>query len=259
MTAPGRGVPLLDVAEVTLRYRSAGRLVDATDAVSFQVEEGERVALLGPSGCGKSTLLKAIAGFHRPAAGRISLRGKDVIAAGPDRVVVFQEFEQLLPWLTVTENVVFALRSARGLARPEALSIAREHVARVNLTSFADAYPHELSGGMKQRVAIARCLALKPEVVLMDEPFAALDALTRQRMQDELLDLWRAARFTLVFVTHDIAEALRVGTRVVLMSAHPGRVRADLRVGEGPLAGSTESTQAHVRELLFEGVGDWSI
>ncbi len=129
----------------------------------------------------------------------------------------------------------------------------------MNLTGFADAYPHELSGGMKQRVAIARCLALKPEVVLMDEPFAALDALTRQRMQDELLELWKAARFTLVFVTHDIAEALRVGTRVVLMSAHPGRVRADLRVGEGPLAGSTESTQAHVRELLFEGVGDWSI
>jgi sulfonate transport system ATP-binding protein len=257
--AQGRAAPLLDVAGVTLEYRSGGRRVVATEGVAFQVEEGERVALIGPSGCGKSTLLKAVAGFLAPAAGRIALRGREVISPGPDRVVVFQGFDQLLPWKTVHENVVFALRTARGIRRLEAERIARDHVRRVNLAPFANAYPHELSGGMKQRAAIARCLALQPEIVLMDEPFGALDALTRQRMQDELLELWREARFTLLFVTHDIGEAMRVGGRVILLSAHPGRVRADLRVGEGPLAGGADDAHAHVRGLLFEGVEDWSI
>jgi NitT/TauT family transport system ATP-binding protein len=255
----GAAAPLLDVSGVTLQYRSGGRRVVATEGVTFRVEEGERVALLGPSGCGKSTLLKAIAGFVRPTAGRIALRGREVVAPGPDRVVVFQEFDQLLPWKTVHENVVFALTTARGLPRVEAEAVAREHVRRVNLSRFASAYPHELSGGMKQRVAIARCLALKPEVVLMDEPFGALDALTRERMQDDLLELWGGSRFTLLFVTHDIAEAMRVGSRVVLLSPHPGRVRADLRVGEGPLAGAGKAAHAHVRDLLFEGAEDWAI
>ncbi len=251
--------PLLDVAGVTLQYRSGGRRVLATEDLAFRVEEGERVAVLGPSGCGKSTLLKAIAGFVRPTAGRIAVRGREVSSPGPDRVVVFQEFDQLLPWKTVHENVVFALTTARGLPRAAAERVARDHVRRVNLSRFANAYPHELSGGMKQRVAIARCLALKPEVVLMDEPFGALDALTRERMQDELLELWREARFTLLFVTHDIGEAMRVGSRVVLLSPHPGRVRADLRVGEGPLAGTATRAEAHVRGLLFEGSEDWCI
>ncbi|HSN15797.1 MAG TPA: ABC transporter ATP-binding protein [Anaeromyxobacteraceae bacterium] len=251
--------PLLDVADVTLQHRAGGRRVVATDRVAFRVGEGERVALLGPSGCGKSTLLKAIAGFLRPSGGRITLRGSEIAGPGPDRVVVFQEFDQLLPWKTVQENVVFALTHARGLRRDEALAIARHHLHRVNLAAFAHAYPHELSGGMKQRVAIARCLALKPEIVLMDEPFGALDALTRERMQDELIDLWREARFTLLFVTHDIGEALRIGSRVVLLSPHPGRVRADLRVGEGPLAILGDAAQAHVRDLLFEGAQDWTI
>jgi NitT/TauT family transport system ATP-binding protein len=251
--------PLLEVDRVTLRYDADGRRVVATEDVTFRVEDGERVALVGPSGCGKSTLLKAIAGFLRPSSGRIRLRGREVAGPGPDRVVVFQDFEQLLPWKTVHENVVFALTTARRLPRREAEPIALERLRRVGLDRFATAYPHALSGGMKQRAAIARCLALAPEVVLMDEPFGALDALTRQRMQDELLELWEEARFTLVFVTHDIAEAVRVGSRVVLLSAHPGRVRADLRVGEGPLAGAAASAQAHVRELLFDGAPDWTI
>jgi NitT/TauT family transport system ATP-binding protein len=251
--------PLLDVSGVTLQYRSGGRRVLATENLAFRVEEGERVAVLGPSGCGKSTLLKAIAGFVRPATGRIAVRGREVSAPGPDRVVVFQEFDQLLPWKTVHENVVFALVTARGLPRAAAERIARDHVRRVSLSRFANSYPHELSGGMKQRAAIARCLALKPEVVLMDEPFGALDALTRERMQDELLELWHEARFTLLFVTHDIGEAVRVGSRVIVLSAHPGRVRADLRVGEGPLAGAGAQAEAHVRGLLFEGNGDWCI
>ncbi|HSM92678.1 MAG TPA: ABC transporter ATP-binding protein [Anaeromyxobacteraceae bacterium] len=259
LAAPAATAPLLDVVDVTLQHRAGGRRVVATDRVGFRVAEGERVALLGPSGCGKSTLLKAVAGFLRPAGGRITLRGSEVVGPGPDRVVVFQEFDQLLPWKTVEENVVFALTTARGLRRAEALAIAYDHLRRVNLSRFAHAYPHELSGGMKQRAAIARCLALKPEIVLMDEPFGALDALTRERMQDELLHLWQEARFTLLFVTHDIGEALRVGSRVVLLSEHPGRVRADLRVGEGPLAVLGATAEAHVRDLLFDGVQDWTI
>jgi NitT/TauT family transport system ATP-binding protein len=251
--------PLLDVDRVTLRYRAARRTVTATEDVSVRLQPGERLAVLGPSGCGKSTLLKAVAGYHAPAAGRIAVAGREVTAPGPDRAVVFQEFDQLLPWKSVRENVAFAVRTARGAGRVEAERVAAEHLERVRLADFADAYPHTLSGGMKQRVAIARCLALRPDVVLMDEPFAALDALTRRRMQDEVLALWHASRFTLFFVTHSIAEAVRVGTRILLLSAHPGRVEADVLVGGAGDGPEARALHARIRELLYRDAEDWCI
>jgi NitT/TauT family transport system ATP-binding protein len=191
---------------------------------------GERTILLGPSGCGKSTLLKAIAGFIKPVEGQILLNGKTVSRPGPDRMMVFQEFDQLLPWKTVQENIVFPML-INGISRSEADARALAYIEKVNLTSFRDAYTHTLSGGMKQRVAIARALAMEPGILLMDEPFAALDALTRQKMQEELLELWASSRCAMVFVTHSIDEAILIGSRIVVLSPHPGRVRAELNCG----------------------------
>lgn len=216
---------LLEVRGVTLQYRSEGSPITATEDVSFNVEQGDRFILLGPSGCGKSTLLKAVGGYVEPTQGEIRLQGEAIRRPGPDRMMVFQEFDQLLPWRTVRENVVFALTASGRLTKREAADRARRYLAKVGLEKFADAYPHTLSGGMKQRVAIARGMAMEPAILLMDEPFAALDALTRQHMQDELLHLWRDTHFTMLFVTHSIPEAIKLGNRIVLLSAHPGRVR----------------------------------
>jgi len=218
---------LLDVDNVTLQYKTESRLVTATYKVAFQVHRGDRFVLLGPSGCGKSSLLKAVAGFLKPVEGTIRLNGRAVTGPGPDRMVVFQEFDQLLPWKTVLQNVLFPLH-ARGVPKREAQDRARAYIAKVGLDRFTDAYPHTLSGGMKQRVAIARAMATEPEILLMDEPFAALDALTRRRMQEELLQLWDDVRFTVLFVTHSIEEAIIVGNRILVLSPHPGQVRAEL-------------------------------
>lgn len=247
---------LLAVDSVSLEYRTRERIVRATHQVSFDVYRADRFVLLGPSGCGKSTLLKAIAGFVEPASGTITLGGEPVRGPGADRVVVFQEFDQLPPWKTVLENVAFPLRAARKLPRAEAKARALHYLAKVGLSSFADAYPHTLSGGMKQRVAIARALAMQPRVLLMDEPFAALDALTRRKMQEELLQLWDEARFTLLFVTHSIEEALIVGNRILLLSPHPGRVRAELNSHQYSLeslgSGDFQQSVARIHRLLFE-------
>jgi NitT/TauT family transport system ATP-binding protein len=247
---------LLRVAGLTLEYRVRERVVRATQQVSFDVYERDRFVLLGPSGCGKSTLLKAIAGFVTPASGSIELDAQPIHGPGPDRVVVFQEFDQLPPWKTVLENVAFPLRVAKKLSRVEAKERAAHFLEKVGLADFAKAYPLTLSGGMKQRVAIARALAMQPRVLLMDEPFAALDALTRRRMQEELLRLSEEAPFTLLFVTHSIEEALIVGNRIALLSPHPGRVRAELNshhyaqdsVGRRDF----QDAVARIHRLLFE-------
>ncbi|HEY2994077.1 MAG TPA: ABC transporter ATP-binding protein [Methylomirabilota bacterium] len=230
--------PLLSVRDVTIAYPTEDGRFTAVEGVTFAVREGERFVLLGPSGCGKSTLLKAVAGFLPTSAGAIELEGRAVTRPGPDRVVVFQEFDQLLPWKTVLGNVVYALRVARRLDAAAARAQAARFIAMVGLERFAEAYPHQLSGGMKQRVAIARSLALDPRMLLMDEPFASLDALTRRRMQDELLTIWEATRKTLLFVTHSIEEAVLLGDRILILSAHPGRVRAIL---DNPAAGKRDS------------------
>src|SRR3954449_6530735 len=196
--------PLLEVKGVTLQYKTPDHLVNATYRIDFEVFEAERFILLGPSGCGKSTLLKAVGGYMAPTEGEIRLKGHRITKPGPDRMMVFQEFDQLLPWKTVRQNVAFALQTSGKLRGKAADEKAMQYIEKVHLTRFADAYPHTLSGGMKQRVAIARGMAMEPYILLMDEPFAALDALTRRRMQDELLMLWEETRFTVLFVTHSI-------------------------------------------------------
>ena len=219
------------VRDVTLQYKTPDHLVTATYKVSCTVERGDRYVILGPSGCGKSTLLKAVAGFIRPVAGSIIVNGREVREPGPDRMMVFQEFEQLMPWKTVLQNVMFPMRVAGKYRKSEARDRALAAIDKVSLTRFKDVYPHMLSGGMKMRVAIARAMALEPDVLLMDEPFAALDALTRRKMQEELLALWDQLHFTVLFVTHSIEEAIVVGSRILILSPHPGRVRAELDAG----------------------------
>ncbi|MDQ2183607.1 ABC transporter ATP-binding protein [Alcaligenaceae bacterium A4P071] len=244
---------LLDVDGVTLRYKTPSSLITATDRVSFQVETGDRFVLLGPSGCGKSTLLKAVGGYLTPEEGEIRIKGRTVKRPGADRMMVFQEFDQLLPWKTVVENVMFPLSVARKLPRREAEEKARAYIEKVNLTKFADSYTHTLSGGMKQRVAIARGMAMEPDILLMDEPFAALDALTRRHMQDELLRLWEDTRFTVLFVTHSIAEAIRIGNRILLLSPHPGQVKAEVNDVDRVSAenGEAAELEKRIHDLLF--------
>jgi NitT/TauT family transport system ATP-binding protein len=219
---------LLDVTGVTLQYRTGQQLVTATYRVDFSIKSSDRFVLLGPSGCGKSTLLKAVGGYLEPVEGEIRLRGKRITGPGPDRMMVFQEFDQLLPWMSVLGNVMFPLVETGKLGSSAAREKAMEYIRKVNLVRVADSYPHTLSGGMKQRVAIARGMAMEPDILLMDEPFAALDALTRRQMQEELLQLWADTRFTVMFVTHSIAEAIKIGNRILLLSPHPGEVVAEL-------------------------------
>ena len=251
VTAPA----LLHVDNVSLQYRTAKTVVQATHQVSFQVDPADRFVLLGPSGCGKSTLLKAVGGFMKPTEGQIVLDGQRVEGPGPDRIVVFQEFDQLPPWKTVKQNVMFPLLASHTLKRDEAEARAMHYLEKVGLGKFANAYPHTLSGGMKARVAIARALAMQPKILLMDEPFAALDALTRRKMQEELLLLWEEVRFTLLFVTHSIEEALVVGNRILLLSPHPGRVRAEVHSHQYDLhslgGDAFQATARRIHRLLF--------
>ena len=246
--------PVLKAQDLTLAYAGPKVPNIAVDRVSLQIARGERLVLLGQSGCGKSSILKALAGFLKPVGGTITLHGKPVTGPGPDRIVVFQEFDQLLPWKTAVQNVEFPLRKARGLGKAEARQRTEDALERVGLTRALTSFPHQLSGGMKQRVAIARALAMKPEVLLMDEPFAALDALTRERLQADLLRVAEETRATLLFVTHSIEEAVLIGTRLHLLSSHPGRTIRTMTT-EGAVLGEPSFAQLsqEVHELLFQG------
>jgi NitT/TauT family transport system ATP-binding protein len=219
------GVPKIDVRRVGHRFANE---VVALHDVNIEVHAGEFVCLVGPSGCGKTTLLYALAGHLNPSGGRISIDGVQVKGPGPSRLLVFQE-PALFPWMSVRQNVVFPLR-ASGLGRAEAEERARAFVGLVHLDGFEGTLPHQLSGGMRMRAQLARALALDPAVLLMDEPFAALDAQTRSQMHQLLQRIWLRDRKTVVFVTHDVREALVLGDRVVVMAARPGRVLRDLEV-----------------------------
>lgn len=205
-----------------------GQHVVAVDDVSLTIAPGEFVAILGPSGCGKTTLLNMVAGFIPPTQGEILLSGRRITGPGPDRGVVFQSFA-LFPWKTVLENVAFGLKM-RGLPRPERERIAREYIALVGLEGSEYRYPHELSGGMQQRVGVARVLANDPELMLMDEPFASVDAQTRMSLQEEVARIWELKHPTVLFVTHDVEEAVFLSNRVVILTHRPGRVRTILEV-----------------------------
>jgi NitT/TauT family transport system ATP-binding protein len=222
-------MPHIEVRDVSLVYDTpAGRVTGVQDA-SFEVEQSEFLCLVGPSGCGKSTLLNIIAGFLAPTSGEIRIGGKAVTGHGLDRGVVFQDFAQLFPWRTALGNVAFGLEM-KGVPKTERERIALQQLRLVKLEKFAHAYPHHLSGGMQQRVAIARALAYNPAVLLMDEPFAALDALTRDDMQRLLAEVWRETRKTVIYVTHNVAEAVYLADRVVVMTPHPGTVQCQVPI-----------------------------
>jgi ABC-type nitrate/sulfonate/bicarbonate transport system ATPase subunit len=223
------GDPVLQVRGVERRFDTTLAL-QATD---LDVAENDFITILGPSGCGKSTLLRIVAGLDRPTAGEVLLDGQRIEGPGADRGMVFQSYT-LFPWLSVLDNVCFGLRErhrgSRGMPREEQLAIAHGFLAQVGLKGFADHYPKQLSGGMQQRTALARALANGPRMLLMDEPFGALDHQTRELMQELLLGIWEAQRKTVLFVTHDIDEAIFMGSRVVVMSARPGRIQLDRRI-----------------------------
>lgn len=219
----------IEVRNVTLTYDTPGGRVPGVQDVSFSLEPSEFLCIVGRSGCGKTTLLNILAGFLTPGDGEIRIGGKAVAGHGPDRGIVFQDFAQLFPWRTALGNVAFGLEM-KGVPKAEREAIAMKQLQLVKLEKFAQSYPHHLSGGMQQRVAIARALAYSPAVLLMDEPFAALDALTREEMQRLLADVWRETRKTVIYVTHNVAEAVFLADRVVVMTPHPGTVKAEVPI-----------------------------
>ena len=243
---------LLHVDDVALGYWTSDGFTLAVERVNFAAAPRERIIVIGASGCGESTRLKAIAGFIRPVAGTISVAGRTSLEPGPDRAVVFQEFDQLFPWRTVLDNVAYPLR-VNGRSRRSAREAARAFLELTHLSHAADRFPHQLSGGMKQRVAIARALALEPSLLLMDEPFGSLDAITRQRLQVEVNRIVAETNVALLFVTHSIEEALVLGDRVVVLGNNqPSNVIeiADVRNLGGPETPEYGHMRVHLRQLL---------
>ncbi len=226
---PNESASKLSVQGVSKRFRSRQEDVHALDNVSLEVGEGEFVCLLGPSGCGKSTLLNIIAGLEGADTGSVTCNGAPVTEPGRERMMMFQE-SALFPWLDVLDNVLFSLRLKPGLDSAERRKVAEFYLKLVELEKFHHAFVHELSGGMKQRVALARALAPNPRVLLMDEPFAALDALTREQLYGDLQRIWADRKKTIIFVTHNVREACCLGDRVVLFSPHPGRIRQEFKI-----------------------------
>jgi NitT/TauT family transport system ATP-binding protein len=251
VTGSGAG-PKLSIREVSHQFTRRQGVLPVLQDVSLDIDPGEFVILLGPSGCGKSTLLNIVGGFERPSAGSVHMDGKQVSQPGPDRSMVFQQYA-LFPWLTVEGNVEFGLRLKR-ISRRERQQIVTDVLGLVGLLPFRHAWPKELSGGMKQRAAIARAYALDPEVLLMDEPFGAVDALTRLQLQENLASTWLKRRRTVLFVTHDIDEAIWLGSRVAVFSGAPGRIvkvlDIDIPVPREPAARTTPRFTEYRHELL---------
>jgi ABC-type nitrate/sulfonate/bicarbonate transport system ATPase subunit len=224
----GPGDPFLSIRDVSKVFEAGPDRIEALHHIDVGIAQGEFICLIGSSGCGKSTLLRIIAGFETPTTGQVLVSGRPIQGPGSDRGMVFQDYA-LFPWLTARENIAFGPRQ-KGLAQDRIRSIADEYLDMIGLTRFADRFPYQLSGGMKQRVAIARVLANDAGILLMDEPFGALDALTREQLQAELLQIWARTHVTVIFVTHSVEEATLLGDRVVVMTAGPGRVEGDIPV-----------------------------
>jgi NitT/TauT family transport system ATP-binding protein len=242
----------LDIEGVTHRYDLDGRDLQVLDNVSIVIEPGEFVALLGPSGCGKSTLLRLAAGLETPTTGRVLEDGRPITAPDPDRILVFQD-ATLFPWRTVRDNVAIGLE-ARGVIRELEYRID-EVLKLVKLEGFADVYPHQLSGGMAQRAALARALVNDPKLLLLDEPFGKLDSLTRLRMQNEFLELWKSAGFTALLVTHDVEEALLLADRVIVLSDRPASIVAEVRVDRPHPRRRDDAGLVALRRELLEKLG----
>jgi len=225
----GVEVPKVGLSQICLSYcTQRGERLLALDNINLQVKAGEFLCIVGPSGCGKSTLLHLIAGLHRPTSGEVQIDGKPVQGPGTDRILIFQDLG-LFPWLTVGQNVEFGMKM-KGITKTERDEKTRHYLRLVHLAQFKDSYTHQLSGGMRQRVALARALATEPDVLLMDEPFAALDAQTRDLLHDELERIWAETGRTIIFVTHNVREAVRLGDRVALLTFRPGRVKREFAV-----------------------------
>ncbi len=218
----------LKLQNVSKTFLGRKNKLHALENIDLAVKPGEFVCLIGPSGCGKSTLLNIIAGLIQPDAGTVLMDGTSIREPGPDRVVMFQD-HALFPWLTVLGNVEFGMKM-KGVAKEKRRALALEFIRMVHLSAFQHAYTHELSGGMKQRVALARALSINPDILLMDEPFCSLDAQSREILQAELQEIWSLTGKTIVFVTHNVREAVFLGTRVVVMSARPGRIKQDITI-----------------------------
>ncbi|MGA0128408.1 MAG: ABC transporter ATP-binding protein [Burkholderiales bacterium] len=244
----------IEIDNVSLEYVTDSQSVLALKEASINIEQSEFCCLIGPSGCGKSTLLNILAGFLTPTQGEVRIAGRAIQGYGSDRGIVFQDFAQLFPWRTALENVAFGLEM-KGVDKAAREEKAKEYLSLVKLDGFIHSYPHHLSGGMQQRVAIARALAYDPEVLLMDEPFAALDAMTRENMQIQLAEIWAKTKKTIIYVTHNVAEAVYLADKVVVMSPHPGQIREivvnDLARPRDALSPEFVDIQRHLTSLLM--------
>jgi NitT/TauT family transport system ATP-binding protein len=237
-------MPLLEVQNLDKTFATDADTVAAIDKLTLSIDEHEFVSIVGPSGCGKSTFLHIVGGFEPATGGRLLLNGRPIGPPGPDRGMMFQDLS-LFPWLTAIDNVAWPLEM-KGMAKAERLAKARDYLELVHLGRYSHLYPGQLSGGMKQRVALARLFALDPDVMLMDEPFGALDSQTRELLQEELQAIWRRTRKTALFVTHDIDESIYLGTRLIVFTARPGRIKADIRIPDTDRSGEFRKSKAYL-------------
>ncbi|MFM2345073.1 MAG: hypothetical protein RLZZ210_1686 [Pseudomonadota bacterium] len=240
---------LLAINDLTVQYYSPNKITVALYKINLSIAQGERVTIVGQSGCGKSTLLNTVAGFLKPATGIINLEGQPITKPSSERIVVFQE-HGLLPWKTALENVAFPLIHAKKLSMEQAIHKAKGALTLVGLHGLQEKFPHQLSGGQKQRVSIARAFAMEPKILLMDEPFSALDQITKNTLQDELLELCEHINATVFFITHDIREAIKIGNRVIVLSANPGQIIAELDSTYGSDAETVEKQKMQIEQLL---------
>lgn len=244
----------ISISEASREYFYNGKeKTTALYKVNLEIEKGEFICLLGPSGCGKSTLLNLIAGFDKPTSGFVKVNGEAVTRPSENRITIFQNYG-LLPWRNVLRNVELGLE-AKKIPKKERRRIAEEYIELVGLSSYKHHYPAQLSGGMQQRVALARALAVDPEILLMDEPFGALDAMTRMSMQDEIERLWQEKKKTIIFVTHDIEEAVFLADRIVIMTPSPGRIKSIIKVPLGRKRDRTSADFLEIRDRVFEEFG----